>query len=126
MDTARLGGLSGTLSQLASGGTYGGLGSNALRAVRIADEALSRLTVVEGRVDGFVNAALASASGLWDDVETDLTAALVLANGINEDAEELLVQKNRELASNAIVGLTLFRTQRLEIVNLLAVIAGLR
>ena len=125
VQASRLGGLSGTLDQLATGGAYAGLADNASRAVRIVDEALGRLTIVEGRLDGFAGASLTSSTALLEDLETTLTDAIETIGGVNDDREELLIAKNRQLVTNGLIGLNLLHQQRLQIVKILESIAGL-
>ena len=71
-----LGGPSGRLDQLASGGTLDGLDSNTSQAIRVVDEALADLTRIEGAVDGFFNSAITSTSDLLSALETDLEDAV--------------------------------------------------
>jgi flagellin-like hook-associated protein FlgL len=125
MQPALVGGLSGNLSQIGTGGDYAGLDGNTSRALRIVDEALARLTVVEGSVDGFQNAQVSSASGLLADLEEDLQDTIVATDGYNEKEEVLLLARNQELMSNAVSGLAILDQQRLSIVSLIKHIAGL-
>jgi flagellin len=121
----RLGGLSGNLSQLATGGSLAGLNTNAPTAVRVVDEALGMLTMVEGRVDGFADATIDSASALLSGMETNLSDAIDSINEVDEDEEETLLTKNGALMSNAIAALSILDTQRASIVKLIQSIAGL-
>ena len=125
VSATQLGGLSGTLDQLQSGGSLAGLGANAVQAVRVVDEALSKLTRIEGLVDGFADAAIDSSGELLDGLGDTLDEAIADVNGVDEDAEELLQQKNAALASNAIAGLSLLDQQRSSIIELIRQIAGL-
>lgn len=125
LQTARLGGQSGSLDDLKSGGSLAGLNTNTAQAIRVVDEAIGQLTLVEGRVDGFANAAIASAEGLLDGFESSLTQALTDINGIDENAEALLQSKNAELADSALASLAILDQQRAGMVNLLQQIAGL-
>lgn len=125
MEPAALGGLSGNLSEIATGGDHAGLDGNTSRAIRIVDEALARLTVVEGSVDGFQTAQVGSASGLLADLEEDLRDSIAETDGYNEEEETLLLAKNQELMVNAMSGLAVLDQQRLSIVSLIQHIAGL-
>jgi flagellin-like hook-associated protein FlgL len=120
-----LGGLSGTLDQLQSGGAHAGLGANAPRAVRVVDEALGMLTQIEGLVDGFANAAIDSSSALLAGRRDRLDATISDLNQIDEDAEELLQSKNEALAENAVAGLAILNQQRESILDLIRQVAGL-
>lgn len=120
-----LGGVSGTLDQIASGAAYGGLDENTSRAIRIVDEALGKLTRVEGSIDGFFNAAITSSSALLSEAQDELETAIAETDGFNQEEEELLITKNQELASNATAGLAILAQQRANIVAMIQHIAGL-
>ena len=125
LHAARLGGASGTLDQVASGGDVSGLDGNTSRAIRIVDEALADLTRVEGSVDGFQTAAVTTASNLLADLQDDLEDAITQTDGYDETEEALLLAKNQQLATNAVTGLSILNQQRASIVLLIQQIAGL-
>jgi flagellin-like hook-associated protein FlgL len=125
LQPALVGGLSGNLSQIGSGGTYSGLDANTSRALRIVDEALARLTIVEGSVEGFYGAQITSASGVLAAMEEDLQETILQTDGYNEDEEMILLAKNQDLMANAVSGLAILDQQRFAIVNLIKHIAGL-
>lgn len=125
LHAARLGGLSGTLNQLATGGSLSGLNTNAPQAVRVVDEALAQLTLVEGRVDGFADATIDASSSLLSDLEEELVAAIDQINEVDDDEEELLQARYQALADNARAGLTLLALERSSIVELVRDLAGL-
>jgi len=125
LHAARLGGHSGTLDQIASGGDVSGLDGNTSQAIRIVDEALADLTRVEGSVDGFQTAAVTTASNLLADLEDDLEDAITETDGYDANEEALLLAKNQQLAANALSGLSVLSQQRAEIVLLVQQIAGL-
>ena len=120
-----LGGLSGTLDQIASGGTVSGLDDKTSHALRIVDEALGELDRIDGTVDGFYDAAITSSSNLLAKLQEDLEEAIAETDGYDENEETLLLAKNQQLASNAIAGLTILNQQRAAIVDLIQAIAGL-
>ncbi|MBN1588298.1 MAG: hypothetical protein JW888_02165, partial [Pirellulales bacterium] len=120
-----IGGLSGTLSQLATGGTYSGLDGNTSQAIRIVDEAMGDLVRAKGAVDGFYNAQVTSASNLLADMEEDLETAITQTDGYNEEEETILLTKNEELVQNAISSLVILNQQRSSLVTMLKQIAGL-
>jgi len=122
---AELGGLSGRLTDLMTGGSLDGLGSNSPLAVRVVDEALARLTIIEGNVDGFATATLDSSRTLYEDLDEQILTAINSINEVDEAAEETLLAKNQALASNAVAGLAILNQQRQSIVALLQHIAGL-
>ncbi len=125
LQPGRLGGDSGTLDQLATDGSLSGLSTNTSQAIRVVDEALAELTVIEGAVDGFYNASISSASTLLSDLETDLETAIDDVNLVNSTEEALVQAYYSDLASNAVSGLAILRQQRAGIVNLLQLAAGL-
>jgi hypothetical protein len=120
-----LGGLSGTLNQLETGGSLSGLNTNAPQAIRVVDEALAQLTRVEGLVEGFADAAITASSNLLTGLGNDIDDAIDDVNMIDEDEEILLQSKNEALAANAIAGLSVFESQRNSILALIQQIAGL-
>jgi len=125
LQASQLGGLSGRLDQIYSGGSVSGLDENTSHAIRIVDEALAELTVIEGSVDGFYNASITSASNLLDDLQEDLEDAIDETDGYDENEEILLLAKNQELVSNGLAGLAVLNQQRASIVALIQQIAGL-
>jgi hypothetical protein len=121
----RLGGLSGTLDQIATGGAYSGLGNNTSQAIRIVDEALADLDRVEGNVDGFYNAAITSASNYLSELQTNLADAITQTDGYDEAESAVLLARDEQLADNALAGLSILYQQRAGAVLLLQQIAGL-
>lgn len=120
-----LGGVSGTLDQLFSGGDYSGLDDKTSIALRIVDEAISDVDRAGGCVAGFYNAHISSASALLTDMEEDLQTAIDQTDGYNEEEEEVLLAKNLDLGNNALAGLAILNQQRSSIITLIQQIAGL-
>jgi len=120
-----VGGVSGVLSDLRTGGSAAGLADNTSRALRIVDQALGQLARVEGRVDGFANSAIAAAAALSSETETNLQSTIDSIDAVDENAESLLQAKNEALASNAVASLAVLQQQRQRIVDLIQQIAGL-
>ncbi|MBN2021822.1 MAG: hypothetical protein JW809_03430 [Pirellulales bacterium] len=120
-----LGGLSGKLSQIATGGAYSGLDGNTSRAIRILDEATAQFTRAQGSVDGFHNAQVTSASNLLSAMQDDIDDAIDQTDGFNEEEELVLLAKNEALVQNAIASLAILGQQRASLVDLLKQIAGL-
>lgn len=123
---ARLGGASGSLDQLAEGGSLAGLDANTSQAIRVVDEALADLTRVEGAVDGLYNASISSASNLLADLQQDLADAIDQVNLVDDQEETARVAYYQDLAANSAAGLAILRQQRTSIVNVIQKIAGLR
>ncbi|MBN2474051.1 MAG: flagellin [Pirellulales bacterium] len=120
-----LGGLSGHLNELASGGGLDGLAANTSQAIRVVDEALAQLTVTEGAVDGFYSASVASTSSYLSDLEEDLESAIDDINLVDDTEETQRQAYFLNLASNSIAGLAILREQRSGIVTLIQQLAGL-
>lgn len=123
--TAQFIGASGSLDAIATGGSASGLGTATSEALRIVEESLGRLTRIEGAVDGFQEASIGSASGLLDDLETDLQSAIDNLNGVDDEEEELRVAFYESLADNAISAISLLNQQRSSIVQMIRHLAGL-
>jgi flagellin len=117
-------GASGSLLDLGAGGEASGLGANTSRAVRIVDESLARLTVVEGQVDAFADHAVGASAEFLASLEANLQDALENVNLVDEDEENLLVARSEALASNALSSLAILQEQRSRVVGLLEQIAG--
>jgi flagellin-like hook-associated protein FlgL len=122
---ARLGGLSGSLADLASGGAASGLGTNAPLALRIVDEALGTLDRVQGQVDGFADSAAAATEDLMSAFDEDLEEAIDELDRVDEEEETLLRDKYDALITNALAGLAVLNQQRQELLKIVRRIAGL-
>lgn len=120
-----LGGLSGNLAEISTGGAYSGLDGNASRAIRIVDEALALLTREQGRVQGFADAAIDSSSALLAGMETNLDDAIASVDGVDDYEESALQSMQQALAQNAVSGLAILTNQRSDIVALVRQLAGL-
>ena len=125
LNSAQLGGMSGSLSELATGGTLAGLDDKTSQAIRVVDEALADLTLIEGRVDGFYNASITTASGLMSDLEDNLEASIDDVDLVNGEEETQRLAAYLDLASNTAAGLAVLRQQQYTAVRLIQQIAGL-
>ncbi len=125
LQAIRLGGISGRLDQIASGGPYAGLGDNTSRALRITDEAIGQLERIQGTIDGFAAAAVDASSNLLQQWQTSLNTAIQTTDGYDEDTETALLAKYEDLAANARAGLAIVAQQRAGIVALIQKLAGL-
>lgn len=125
LQTSQLGSLSGILEDLRSGGSLSGLSTNTSQAIRVVDEALSQLSLVEGRVDGFADGAVASSASLLDGFKDTLEDSLDSINGINTTEETLLLAQNNALADNVAASLLILQQQRNGILDIIQAIAGL-
>lgn len=120
-----LGGSSGTLADLTSGGSLSGLGSNTSAALRVVDEALAKVTVLEGRVDAFANVTVESASKLLDGIKGNVQDTLDSLNRVNEDEESLKLAKNQTLAATTLSALAIMQQQKFNPLGLVQLLAGI-
>lgn len=118
-------GSSGRLDQLMTGGDLSGLGDNTSQGIRVVDEALRRLTVIEGQIDAFADITIASAETMLESLEDNLEDTLDTLNGIDEDEENLLVAKNQTLGANALAALSLVQQQQMSLLSIVYRVAGL-
>ena len=112
------------LYELASGGGLDGLGDNTAQAIRVVDEALDQLSLIEGRVDGFANYTVDSSATVLDEFTTTLTDTIDALSAVDEEAETLLLAKNQALASNTISAMSVLQQQQQNIILLIEQIAG--
>lgn len=126
VQAAQLGGISGRLDQLATGGLLAGLGNHRSAAIRVVDEALAQLTLQEGLVEGFADASVASSASLLDGLAETLQDSINNIDEVNEEEESLLQVKNQQLVANALASLTLINQQRQSLVAIIQQIAGLK
>ncbi|MDA1050294.1 MAG: hypothetical protein O3C40_07415 [Planctomycetota bacterium] len=120
-----LGGTSGSLADLLSGGSLSGLGSNTSGALRVVDEALAKLTMLEGRVDAFADVTVESASKLLEGLKGAVQDTLDSLNKVNEDEESLKLAKNQALASSTLSALAIVQQQRFNALGLVQLLAGI-
>lgn len=125
MYAAELGGASGTLDQLASGGSLSGLNTNTAQAICVVDEALGDVTRAAGGVNGFYSSAVNSASILMTGLQTNLQKSIDSIDKTNDAEETALIAHNQALADNAVSGLIILNQQRQSIVDMIQSIAGL-
>ncbi len=121
----QLGGASGNLADLVTGGAAAGLNANASQAIRIVDEALGDLDRISGRVDGFADAAVASSGSLLAAWQSDLEGSIDQINGVNAAEEQQLQAHHLALADNALSGLAILQQQRASMIQILRQAAGL-
>lgn len=125
LQAIRLGGITGRLDQIASGGAYAGLGNNTSRALRIVDEAIGQIDQLRGALHGFAAAAVNASSSLLTQWDTNLANAVDATDGYDEDTESALLARYEDLAANARAGLAIVAQQRAGIVTLIQKLAGL-
>jgi flagellin len=125
MYAAELGGSSGTLDQLATGGALSGLGDNTAQAIRVVDEALGDVNRVSGGVGGFYKSAIGSASTLMTAMQTNLQKSIDAIDKTDDAAEEANIAHYQILADNAVASLAILSHQQQTIVDMIRSIAGL-
>ena len=124
--SAFLGGVSGRLSQIASGGTYSGLGDNTDEALRIVDEAIDELTVIQAQVSAFNSVAVESSAALLEGLDISLASAWESLNGVNAAQEAAALARSQLLAESALAALTILQQQRADSLTLLQRLADRR
>jgi hypothetical protein len=134
INSAVLGGVSGAMSDLLSGGSLSGgslsggslsgLGGNTSQALHVVDGALGQLTLTEGSVDAFADVTVASAASLLDGLDEQMTETLNQFNGVNEEEETLLLTRNQSLGGNGIATISLLLQQQSNMLALVRMIAG--
>jgi flagellin-like hook-associated protein FlgL len=125
MYAPELGGASGTLDQLATGGSISGLDANTAQALRVVNESLGNVTRISGAVDGFYNSAITSASNLMTKLQTDLQKQIDTIDKTDDQAEDANIAHYQALADNAVSGLAILNYQQQAIVDMIRQIAGL-
>jgi len=125
MQAALLGGDSGNLAQIATGGAYSGLGANTSQAIRIVNEAIAYVTKIQGNVDGFATSSVDSASEMLTQMQEDLQTAVDEYNGVDPVEEEAQLAYYDTLIANSQASLAILYQQREGIVAMIQHIAGL-
>jgi flagellin len=126
MSANQLGGQSGMLNQLASGGSLSGLGNNTSQALLVIDQAGGQATQVQGSVTGFQNSAIASSSALMTSMQTNLQKMMDSIDKTNDTEESSKISYYRGLADNAVSSMTILNQQRQSMVDVLKFIATSR
>lgn len=125
LHTARLGGPSGSLDQLAAGGPLSVASGNKAQAIRVVDEAAAKVGLAQAKLGGFAQATVNTALNYLNDLTTTLTEAVDQIDQVNVPREDALISHYQALASNALAGLSIINQQRSQIVDLIRRIAGL-
>ncbi len=125
LHAARLGGPSGTLDQLATGGPLSVASGNKAQAIRVVDEASAKLGLAQAKLGGFAQATVNTAVNYLNDLTETLSDAVDQIDQVNVPREDALISHYQALASNALAGLTILNQQRTAVVELIRRIAGL-
>lgn len=78
-------------------------------ALRVVDEALGLLMLLQGRVDAFADVTVKSASNSLNGLKGDVEDTLDNLNRVNEDLESLKLAKYQTLASTTLQALAIVR-----------------
>ena len=125
LHAARLGGPSGSLDQLASGGPLSVASGNKAQAIRVVDEAAAKVGLAQAKLGGFAQATVNTAINYLNELTTTLSDAVEQIDRVNVAREDALISRHQALASNALAGLTILNQQRTAVVGLIRRIAGL-
>ena len=101
-----------------------GLNTNTSQALRVVDDAIARLKLIDGRVQGFSDSTIDSSEALLNGFATTVSDAIININSADLNEEALLLTKNQDLAKNAIASLSLLDDQRALVVSLLQQLAA--
>ena len=120
--SARLGGVSGRLYEVATGGGKSLLDDPAT-AVNIADEAISQITLLQARTGAFSKQILDSSLNVLSAQETNLTDSISNIEDADVALETALLVRNQLLADNAAAALAISANHNASILPLLQKIA---
>lgn len=125
LHTARLGGPSGSLDQLGSGGPLSVASGNRAQAIRVVDEAAAKVGLASAKLGGFAQATVNTAVNYLNELTTTLSDAIDQMDEVNVPREDALIAHYQALASNTLAGLTILNQQRMQVVDLIRRIAGI-
>lgn len=117
--SARLGGLSGTLAALQTGGSCAGLAENVSRAIRIVDEATAELTLIEDQLDAFADGAVATSAAFLSGLKQSLEESIDDLEKIHQAEATLLADQNRQFSDKVLASLANLSRQRARIMQLI-------
>jgi flagellin-like hook-associated protein FlgL len=121
--SANLGGLSGALAQVASGGGTSLMDGDFATLIRIVDEAQSQVLVTQARLGAFSNYTLDSAENTLDAAAVNLSDAIELVEDADIATETALLARHQLLADNAATALIISGNQSQAFLQMLQRIA---
>ncbi len=124
VQTLNLGGVSGVLESLRTGGDLSGLEGNTSQAIRVVDEALAKLRLTAAQVDAFGDRTIASSAALYEGLATRTQESIDSINQVDETAEQLLLAENQAISSNALASLSILQQQNFNVTAILSALAG--
>lgn len=115
LHTSSLGGVTGKLSSVRSGGANTLTGGNATEALSIIDDAIADVTRAQAHVGGFQKFTLDSASRVLDDQIENLSSALSAVRDTDVALETALLSNNQLLEQTTLqaLAITNFRNQNI-------------
>lgn len=119
LNTAALGGISGTLTSISSSGTNSLISGNATTALNIINNALTQATVGQASLASFQTYTLGAASSVATSTQQNVTSALNAVVGIDAATVSSQLANNQLLQQTTTAALQLFNTQRLNLVSIL-------
>ena len=124
LNTASLGGVTGKLSSLRSGGANALTGANANEAVRIIDDALSDALRSQARVGGFQKFTIETSSRVNSKTIENLSESLSAVRDTDIAVETALLTNNELLQQSAFEALSIINLRNSRVLNLLRAASG--
>jgi flagellin-like hook-associated protein FlgL len=121
--SANLGGLSGALADVASGGGTSLMDGDFAALIRIVDEAHSQVLSAQARVGAFSSYTLESAENTLDAAAVNLSEAIELVEDADIATETALLARHQLLAENAATALIIVGNQSRSFLQMLQQIA---
>lgn len=121
----RLGGPSGVLADLQTGGPLAVSQGDESRAVRVIDEALAQLTLIEGRIDNFADGAVATSAAFLSGLKKSIEESIDHLEKIDDAEATLLQAQNRQLSDKVLASLADLSEQRSRIMQFIDRLPGL-
>jgi flagellin len=119
LHTSSLGGVSGKLSSLRSGGANTLTGGKTAEALNILDDAIADVTRSQAAIGGFQKFTLDSASRVLGSQIVNLSSALSAVRDTDIALETALLSNNQLLAQSTLLSLSITNFQNQDVLNLL-------
>ena len=121
--SASLGGLSGRLSEVASGGGTSLLDGDYSTLIQIVDEAEDQILSTQARLGAFSSYTLDSAEAVFEDLEVNLTESIAQVEDADIALETALLARNTLLADNAAAALLIAGNRNQSILQIIQQLA---
>jgi flagellin-like hook-associated protein FlgL len=119
LNTAALGGISGTLTSVSSSGTNSLIGGNSTAALNIINNALNQAIIAQASLGGFQKYTLSAASSVATNTQLNVTSALNAVQGIDAATVSSQLANEQLLQQTTSTALQLFNTQQQNLVSIL-------